>query len=79
MVRRLRFRSLPPQGLVESQIITFEEQNGGLVPKAVLHHQPQNTSKWARIVGFDSRADADLPLVVAGVQRATSRGGIRTR
>ena len=73
----LAVQIVAPTGSWESQIITFEKQNGGLVPKAVLHHQPQNTSKWARIVGFDSRADADLPLVVAGVQRATSRGGIR--
>ena len=73
----LAVQIVAPTGSWEAQIITFEKQNGGLVPKGVVHHQPQNTTKWARIVGFDSRADADLPLVVAGVQRATSRGGVR--
>jgi hypothetical protein len=73
----LAVQIVAPTGSWEAQIITFEKQNGGLVPKGVVHHQPQNTTKWARIVGFDSRAEADLPLVVAGVQRATSRGGVR--
>jgi hypothetical protein len=72
----LAIQIVAPLGSWDAQIITFKRQNAGLVPKGIEHHPPQHTAAWARIVGFDSRSEADLPLVVAGVQRAFARGGV---
>jgi hypothetical protein len=68
-----------PSGSWDAQIITCEERDGDLVPISVTRHPPQHTVPWARIVGFDSRSERDLLLVIAGVQRAFARGGIRLK
>lgn len=73
----LAIQIVAPIGSWETQIITFQKRNRGLVPKGVIRRQAQNTAKWARIVDFDSRFQADLPFVVKGVQRAFARGGVR--
>lgn len=75
----LAVQIVAPIGSWEAQIITFEQESGGLVPKGVVHRPPQNTAAWARIVDFDGRSEADLPLVIAGVQRAFARGGVRLK
>lgn len=75
----LAIQIVAPSGSWDAQIITFEERNGDLAPISVTKHPPQHTVPWARIVGFDSGSGRELPLVVAGVQRAFARGGVRLK
>lgn len=75
----LAIQIVAPSGSWDAQIITFEQRNGDLVPISVTRHPPQHTVPWARIIGFDDRSGRDLPLVVAGVQRAFARGGVRLK